>query len=135
MEQLFSEISHEPLEPSTDRRLMHMQDARNLQQRPPIKKVRGEQKAVVGQKTLKRLRDRVRKRLQTHRPPESRWKPRCRHVERVEWSLAMRAAMMIDVTLRQRRSQPSHKRAAAESTETSGERRSPSCSRRPYSSE
>ena len=101
VQQLLSQIGDQAFEPAADSSFVNMKDARDLQQSLSIEKVRREQEAIFGRKSLKRLRDRVSEVLQLIRD-RSGDRRRRRDVELVQRSLPVRTAMVIDVTLRKR---------------------------------
>jgi hypothetical protein len=75
-------------------------NAGDLKKSLPIEKIGGKQKSVFRRKALKSLRNGIGKASKLG-GDWRRGECRCWNIERIEWSLAMGAAMVIDISLRQ----------------------------------
>ena len=111
-QQMFTQVGGQPLDSATDGRLMHMQRPGNLQQGLTIEKVGREQEAVLRLESVQSLLDRFGEMLHFGRC-RLRFLNSHGRIQRVERSLAPRAAMVIDMPLRKRGAKPAKKRASA----------------------
>jgi hypothetical protein len=105
MEQSFAEIDEQPLEPPADGGFVDMEDAGDLGEGLPIEEIRGEQVALFRGKALKRAGNSS---GQAYEFCCNRSGLRLRRgsVESIEWRLAVRSPVMIDMTLGERRAKP-----------------------------
>lgn len=111
VEKLPAEIGDEALKPPADSGFVNMKDTCNLEKGLAIKKIGGEEKAVLRREALESSRNGVCERSEFG----SEWSDRsCGRgdIQGVQRSLAMSATVVIDVTLREGRAEPAKERAA-----------------------
>jgi len=112
VQELFAQIGDQALEPAADGGFMHVEDAGNLEKRLAIEEVGGEEEAVFRRKGLEHAGNGVGK-VREFGGDGRRVRLTGWAVEGVEWGLAVGAAVVIDVPLRERGAQPAEQRAAA----------------------
>src|ERR1035441_1866175 len=112
VQEVFAQIGDQALEPAADGGFMHVEDAGNLEKGMAVKEIGGEEEAILCGKALQGAGHGVGK-LSKFGGDGRRVRLAGWAVEGVEWCLAVGAAVVIDVPLRERGAQPAEQRAAA----------------------
>ncbi len=111
MEQSLAQIREQPLKPAANGGFVNMKHAGDLGEGLAIEEIRGEQVALFRGKALERAGNGAGQVSELcRRRCWLQW--RRRSVESIEWRLAMRSPVMIDMTLGKRGAQPAEKRTA-----------------------